>query len=308
MRNQFAKTITKLAEKDSRIVMLSGDIGNRLFNDYKKLAPNRFYNCGIAEANMMTMAAGLALTEMKPVVYTITPFVTTRCLEQIKIDVCYHNLPVVIVGTGSGLSYSNLGATHHSCEDIAIMRAMPNMTIICAADIVEVELGLKAALKMNTPVFLRLGKKNEPVIHQTVPDFVVGKAISLFDGVDVCLIGTGNMVASAIKVKDLLAENKISAQVVSMHTVKPLDTDFLKQCFKKFKLIVTIEEHNVVGGFGSAVAEWFVDNRVKNTDLLRIGLPDQFIHKAGEQKVARQKYGISPIQISEKIKQFIYPA
>jgi transketolase len=301
MRNQFAKTITELAATDQRIVLLSGDIGNRLFNNYKEVAPNRFYNCGVAEANMMSMAAGLALTGMKPVVYTITPFLTTRCLEQIKIDVCYHNLPVVIVGTGSGLSYANLGATHHSCEDIAIMRAMPNMTVVCAADVVEVEYALKAAMDLKTPVYIRIGKKNEPLIHTKKPVFKIGKAIKMKEGKDLCIISTGNMLHPAMEVSTMLSENNYAAQVMSMHTVKPLDEEFLTECFDTFQLVVTLEEHNLVGGFGSAVSEWVVDSSHNGTRLLRIGLPDQFIHKAGEQANARKKHGIDANSIHTKI-------
>lgn len=159
MRNAFAAEITEISATDDKIVLLSGDIGNRLFNSFKEKFSNRFYNCGVAEANMTSMAAGMAACGLKPVTYTITPFNTIRCLEQIRVDVCYHNLPVVIVGVGSGLSYANLGATHHSCEDIALLRVLPNMTVICPADAVEVRLALRAALNYGRPVYIRLGKK-----------------------------------------------------------------------------------------------------------------------------------------------------
>ena len=138
MRNAFASEITKLATEDERVVMLSGDIGNRLFDDYKKRVPKRFFNCGVAEANMISVGAGMASCGLRPVAYTITPFITTRVMEQIRVDVCYHNVPVVIVGVGGGLSYASLGATHHSCEDIAFLRVLPNMIVICPADAVEV--------------------------------------------------------------------------------------------------------------------------------------------------------------------------
>src|SRR6202453_611918 len=153
MRNAFAKKITELAKKDERIVLLSGDIGNRLFDDFKASCPTRFYNCGVAEANMMGMAAGLALSGLRPVCYTITPFLTYRCMEQIRVDVCYHHVPVVIVGTGSGLSYASLGATHHSCEDMGMLRLLPGLSVVAPADEVEVRGSLEAALASKDPCY-----------------------------------------------------------------------------------------------------------------------------------------------------------
>src|SRR5215467_4329085 len=144
MRNAFADELTKLGSEEPCVVMLSGDIGNRLFDKFKDRHPGRFLNCGVAEANMTGVAAGMAMCGLRPVAYTITPFVTTRCLEQIRVDVCYHNLPVTIVGVGAGLSYASLNATHHSCEDVAFLRALPNMSIVCPADPVEVRCSLKA--------------------------------------------------------------------------------------------------------------------------------------------------------------------
>jgi len=306
MRNQFAETMTQLAQEIPELVLLSGDIGNRLFNQYKEVAPKRFYNCGIAEANMITMAAGLAHSGMRPVAYTITPFITTRCLEQIKVDVCYHNLPVILVGTGSGLSYAELGATHHSCEDIAIMRALPNMTVVCAADRLEVQLALQEAVTMNSPVYIRIGKKNEPDIHLDMVDFSIGKGISLQEGKEICLLATGNMVYSALETAKILKQSNIDAQVVSMHTVKPLDHALLSQCFKEKKLIVTLEEHNHIGGFGSAISEWFVDNAEQYVKILRFATPDEFISGAVSQNDAREKLKLTPEAISEKIKDTLW--
>ena len=159
MRNSFATEITKLAYKNKKIVLLSGDIGNRLFDNFRKLNKNRFYNCGIAEACMTGIASGIASSGLLPITYTITPFNTMRCLEQIKLDICYPNLPVIIVGTGSGLSYASLGSTHHSLEDIAILRSIPNINILCPSDPTEVKQLLRDALKIKKPVYIRLGKK-----------------------------------------------------------------------------------------------------------------------------------------------------
>jgi len=193
MRNAFADEITRLGASDPRVVLLSGDIGNKLFDKFKQQAQNRFYNCGVAEANMMSVAAGMALSGLRPVVYTITPFTTTRCFEQIRVDVCYHGAPVVIVGTGAGLSYAELGPTHHSLEDLALLRSLPGMTVFAPCDEVELRLGLRAALRQDHPVYMRIGKKGEPVIHDRQPDFQLGKAITIREGEHVCLISTGNM-------------------------------------------------------------------------------------------------------------------
>lgn len=301
MRNAFAAEITALAAQDERVVLLSGDIGNRLFDRYKAQCDGRFFNCGVAEANMMGMAAGLAMSGLRPVVYTITPFTTTRCLEQIRVDVCYHNVPVTIVGTGAGLSYASLGATHHSCEDIAFLRALPHMTVLCPADAVEVRLAVRAALAHEGPVYIRIGKKGEPVIHQSEPEFVIGQPIVLREGDDVCLLGTGNMLPLALQAADLLDERGLSAQVVSFHTVKPLNEAFLSAVFARFACVATIEEHSVIGGLGGAVAEWLADRASQKARLCRIGTPDEFFHEAGEQEYARHIWGLTSENIAARV-------
>src|ERR1700760_4170007 len=169
MRNAFADELTKIGDDDHRVIMLSGDIGNRLFDAFKDKHPNRFFNCGVAEAKMTGLAAGLAMNGLRPVTYTITPFVTTRCLEQIRVDVCYHDLPVTIVAVGAGLSYASLGVTHHANEDIAFLRALPGMSVVCPGDAHEVRAALRAAVAHDGPVYIRMGKKNEPLVHQDVP-------------------------------------------------------------------------------------------------------------------------------------------
>lgn len=199
MRNAFAAEVTALAAADERVVLLSGDIGNRLFDRFKEQHPERFFNCGVAEANMMSVAAGLALSGLRPVTYTITPFTTTRCLEQIRVDVGYHHAPVTIVGVGGGLSYASLGATHHSCEDIAFLRAIPGMTVLCPGDAMEVRWAMRAALGQDGPVYIRLGKKGEPVIHEAVPSIAIGEALPVRAGDDVCLIVTGNLLPVALE-------------------------------------------------------------------------------------------------------------
>jgi transketolase len=302
MRNAFADELTRLGDADPRVVMLSGDIGNRLFDKFKHAHPSRFFNCGVAEQNMMGVAAGMAMSGLKPVVYTITPFITSRCLEQIRTDACYHDLPVTIVAVGAGLSYAGLGPTHHACEDVAFLRAIPNMVVVCPGDAWEVRGALKAAFMQEKPIYIRMGKKGEPVIHKEVPpDFAIGKAIIIENGKDVGLLSSGTMLPEAIKAARLLAEKGVSACVVSFHTVKPLDEACLAEAFDKFKLVATIEEHTLLGGFGSAVAEWVIDKAVRPKIFLRFGTPDLFFKKSGEQEYAREKLGLAGHQIAERV-------
>jgi transketolase len=301
MRNAFANAVTEMGELYPDLVMLAGDIGNRLFDKFKDKHPSRFYNCGVAEANMTGVASGLAASGLRPITYTITPFNTVRCLEQIRLDICYPNLPVIVVGTGAGLSYAGLGATHHSMEDIALLRTLPNMHVVCPADPVEVRLALKDALRLGRPTYIRLGKKGEPVIHDTEPDFEIGKGIIVRAGSDVAILGVGNMLELALKCANQLQRQGLSTEVISLHTVKPLDDLLLKTLFSERKLVIVLEEHSLIGGAGSAVLEWGNLNRVDLGKLITIGGPDRFLSACGDQKEARELLGLTDEKITGKI-------
>ena len=295
MRNAFAKEVTRLAKEDERIVLLSGDIGNRLFDDFKAVCPDRFYNCGVAEANMIGVAAGLAMNGFRPICYTIAPFVTYRCIEQIRVDLCYHDVPVTIVGTGSGLAYASLGATHHSCEEVGMLRLLPEMVVMAPADSEEVRVTLRAALAQPHPAYIRIGKKGEPDIHTgPLDDFSIGRAILLREGREVSIFASGSTVSLALQAADLLAAEGLTPAVWSFPTVKPLDTLTLRTAFLSDKWVVTLEEHSRLGGLGSAVAEWVSDQVPLNARLLRIGTADSFYHEIGSQKDARQHFGLTP--------------
>jgi len=284
--------------------MLSGDIGNKLFDKFKDAAPDRFFNCGVAEQNMMGVAAGLAMNGLRPVAYTITPFVTTRCLEQIRTDAAYHEVPVTIVAVGAGLAYAGLGPTHHACEDISFLRSIPNMVVIAPGDAWEVRAALRAVMRQDRPAYIRMGKKGEPVVHQgPVESFEIGKALTIVDGDDVCLLSTGNMLPEAVEAGRQLGEKGVSARVMSFHTVKPLDEGFLAEAFRTYRRVVTIEEHSLIGGLGSAVAEWAVDNAVDTRPLMRVGTPDKFFKKSGEQEFAREQLGLAAHQIANRVLQ-----
>ena len=303
MRNAFASEVKELAAEDGRIVLLSGDIGNQLFDGYKEQFPTRFMNCGVAEANMISVAAGMAMGGLRPVVYTITPFITTRCMEQIRVDICYHNMPVVLVGVGGGLSYAELGATHHSCEDIAFMRMLPGMTVICPGDALEVRQAIRAALRHDGPLYIRLAKRGEPLVHEQAPEFVIGKGITVRSGDDVCLLSTGNLLPTVVEAAENLGKIGVSAQVVSYHTVKPLDEQLLSEAFSRFTVVATVEEHSVLGGLGGSVAEWLADQSPQRARLLRVGTADMFLHEAGGQDYARQHFGLTPEAIAKEMLQ-----
>jgi len=243
----------------------------------------------------------MAFCGLRPITYTIAPFTTTRCLEQIRVDVCYHNLPVIIAGVGAGLGYAANGPTHQSCEDIALLRALPNMTVICPADPCEVRLALRAAMHHDGPAYLRLGKKGEPSVHPEPPDFAIGKAIIVRRGADVCLLATGTILPVVLSAADVLAEAGISAQVVSYHTVKPLDEPTLAGAFSRFALVATVEEHSRIGGLGGSVAEWLADQSPQRGRLQRFGTGDYFLHEAGGQNYARERFGLTAPAIAEAV-------
>lgn len=291
MRNAFADEVTQLAQADSRVVLLSGDIGNRLFDRLRAARPEQFFNCGIAEQNMMGVAAGMGLSGLRPIVYTITPFTTIRCLEQIKIDVGYHNSPVIIVGTGSGLSYASLGPTHHSLEDFAIFRAIPNLQVLAPWDAKSLRACLRMAIESSIPTYIRIGKKGETDLSgdQAVP--AIGNGLCLQPGTQVCILATGTVSSEAALAVKTLAEQGISAQLVLIHTIKPFSELAIVTLLNRFDALVTVEEHSKVGGFGESVLNLIARNGLqKRVEVL--GASDQFMPVVGSQEYARQYFEI----------------
>tara|TARA_S200000501_G_C20866012_1_gene761965 strand:- start:2160 stop:3080 length:921 start_codon:yes stop_codon:yes gene_type:complete len=305
MRSLFANQITSLAKVNKNIVLLSGDIGNRMFDDFKDFAPDRYINCGIAEANMMSVAAGLSLCGLRPFIYTITPFITTRCLEQVKIGVAYHNSNVVIVGTGSGLSYGELGPTHHSLEDIAIMRSIPDIRILAPADSQELKSQLLETLSLKGPTYIRIGKKGEPNLFNDKNELGIGRANLICKGTDYIIFCIGPIANEALIASNKLKSAGISLAVVTMSSVRPLDKCFLEKMINKgFKKWFTLEEHGIIGGLGSTILEWISDeNYNKVVDLKRFGAPDKFIHKLGNQSYLRKQLKLDAQSIIDFITQ-----
>lgn len=306
MRNAFAAELEALGRERDDIVLLSGDIGNRMFDRFKQENDDRFFNCGVAEANMIGVAAGMAMSGLRPVVYTIVPFVTARCLEQIRVDVCYHRQPVVIVGVGGGLAYANLGATHHACEDIAMMRSLPGMQVVCPADPLETRAALRAAVASPSPTYLRIGKKGEPTLYaDALDDFAIGSAIARSDpGADVTLLACGAVLSTVEQAAAVLRAEGLDCGVASVPTVKPLDESFLNRVFAASRIVCTVEEHSRIGGFGAAVAEWFADQPDRpRASLLRIATPDAFFRRTGSPQFARQQLGLTPEGVCAQVRE-----
>lgn len=255
MRNTFVNALCDLAEQDERVWLLCGDLGYSVLERFSERFPNRYVNMGVAEQNMVGVAAGLALSGKVVFTYSIANFPVMRCLEQLRNDVCYHNLNVKTVAVGGGLAYGTHGYTHHGVEDIAVMRTLPNMVVLAPGDPVEARLATQALLAHDGPGYLRLGKGGEANIHQEAPEFQIGRALLLRDGGDVTIIATGAILAEAVAAADLLASKGIQATLLSMPSIQPFDTVAVLHAASRTPLIVTVEEHRLVGGLGSVVAE-----------------------------------------------------
>jgi len=300
MRNAFIRGLTALAETDPSVVFLTADLGYKIFDDFAARFPGRFMNVGVAESNMIGVAAGLAMGGYRPFVYSIAPFATLRCFEQIRNDVCYNHVPVTVVGVGGGYSYGPNGPTHHALEDIAAMRSLPNMRVVCPGDPLETELAVKAIGAHREPTYLRLGRAGDPVVHREPPQFRIGEAMTVRRGSDCTLISTGGMLPVALEAAELLSDD-VSCRVVNMHTVKPLDEVTLSNCCRETEALFTVEEHSRIGGLGSAVSEWLADNDLQ-FPLHSFGTRDSFTHNSGSQEYMRHDQELSAPQIARRIR------
>jgi transketolase len=302
MRKNLAATITRLTEKNKNIYLVTGDTGFKVFDDFKEKFPHNYLNSGLCEAAMTGLAAGMAIQGKTVFTYGIAPFVTLRCLEQIKLDICYQNLPVIITGVGQGIIYGASGPTHHAITDISCMSAMPNITVICPADPIEAGQAGEALVKQQTPAYLRLGKTGEPNLYTTRPEFQIGKAVkmSIPPDTDIAICATGNMVERALIVKNILSVRGFTPSVYNFHTIKPMDNDCLLYISKTSKLIVTMEEHNIFNGFGAIIASKICEFN-KNCEFLKIGIEDIFPENCGSYEWMTEKLALSPNIIAEKI-------
>lgn len=280
MRDAFVVKLAECAVVDENIFLLSGDMGYKYLDPFALSFPDRFLNMGIAEANMIGFAAGLAHCDKKAFVFTIVPFLTMRAFEQIRVDICISALAVHLVGVGGGFSYGYLGPTHHSIEDIALMRALPNMHVIVPCDPVESQLATQAVINLNKPSYIRLGRGKEPVLLGAVQNFEIGRGVILRQGKDATLIACGPILQQIILAADMLMQQGIACSVINMHTIKPLDIALITEYAEKTPIMLTLEEHSIIGGLGSAVAECIAQLNCKPR-LKIMGVQDVYTHEVG---------------------------
>jgi transketolase len=308
MRKVFNKTLVECARKDSRIHLVLADIGYGEIEPFARSFPERYMNCGVMEQNMTGVACGIAMEGNIAVTYSIANFPTLRCLEQIRNDVCYHNANVKIVIIGGGVSYGPLGISHHSTEDIAIMRALPNMVVLAPCDKREAEAATRAMLAYEGPVYFRCGYVGEKDIHHGTIDFQIGRSIEVEQGDDCCVIFSGPLGYEVQKAVLALREEGIRARLISMHTIKPIDRGAIVRAAKETGNILTVEEHNLSGGLGSAVAEVLADEGCLDVRFKRMALPDVFVHEVGSQQWLRDQYGLGLEDVKREIRSLLAPA
>lgn len=291
MRTAFIETLCEIADRDDRVWLLTGDLGYSVLEPFAARFPDRYVNVGVAEQNMIGVAAGLAHSGKMPFVYSIANFPTLRCFEQIRNDVCYHQGNVKIVAVGGGFAYGPQGYTHHGIEDLGVMRLLPNMTVVAPGDPLETRCATLAVAAHGGPCYLRLGKAQEPIVHESTPPFELGKALVVRQGHDVTLISTGGMLQECLEVALRLEVHGIDTRVLSMHTVKPLDRRAVLRAARETRCIVTVEEHRITGGLGSAVAEVLAEERLRLPCFHRHGVPDEVYHEIGSQAHLRRMAG-----------------
>ena len=291
MRTGFIEALLEEARARPDVMLLTGDLGFSVVERFMAELPEQFVNAGVAEQNMTSLAAGMALMGKTVFTYSIANFPTLRCLEQIRNDVCYHGYPVRIVSVGGGFTYSTQGYTHHGVEDIGVMRTLPGMTVIAPGDPQEAMRATRALCDFPGPAYLRLGKAGEPGVHAGTIDFVIGKAIEVAAGSDVTLVSTGGMLVHSMETAEALRKDGISTRVVSMHTVKPLDVDAIRKALAETKVVVTVEEHNVGSGLGAAVAQVVALHEGPRAKFRMFGLPDEHYDRVGSLSYLRELMG-----------------
>ncbi len=301
MRDTFVKTLIEIAKDNKDIELVTGDLGFGVLKPYWEQIPDQFTNAGIAEQNMTSMAAGMALEGKTVFTYSIGNFPTIRCLEQIRNDCAYHEANVKIVCVGGGFVYGSLGMSHHATEDLALLRALPNVVVMAPGDLVEAECATRAIANYPGTCYLRLGRGGEKRIHDKIENFQIGKAIKIQDGEKVAIFSTGAIFEEVKEAAEILKDKGINPSIYTFPTVKPIDKEVIKYCGENFDYIVTVEEHNIVGGFGSAVSEVLSELKNKKAVLVRIGLNDTYSSIVGSQKYLRDQYGMSANKISQKI-------
>lgn len=304
-RNAYGEALVELAEKYPQLVVLDADLsGATMTKNFSKAYPDRFFNCGIAEANMTDIAAGMSTCGLKPFTNTFAVFAAGRAYEMVRNSIAYPHLNVTVVGSHGGISVGEDGATHQCIEDFALMRVIPGMTVVCPCDGNEMKLAVEALINYEGPAYLRLERPSTEIITDEIPGykFELGKGAVLKDGSDVTVIACGINVPMAMKAAEMLAAEGISARVIDMHTIKPLDTDLVLKAAKETGCIVTSEEHNVIGGLGAAVCEYLAE--AYPVPVVRHGVEDSF-GRSGTYSAVLEYFGITAEIIAEKAKKAI---
>lgn len=302
MRDTFVRTLIEIAKTDRNVILVTGDLGFGVLNPFIKELPGQYINAGISEQNMTAMATGLALEDKIVFTYSIGNFPTLRCLEQIRNDCAYHQANVKIVSVGGGFAYGALGMSHHATEDISIMRALPNVSIFCPGDQVEAEWATKAIYSQPGTCYLRLGRGGGKQIHlQTPPNIEIRKAVQIQNGEKIAIFSTGDILDEVMNANDMLKKQNITLAIYSFPTVKPIDQETIQQCANHYKYIVTIEENNIIGGFGGAVAEVIAECNQLKAKLIKIGINDQYASIVGTQSYLREINHMNSQSIVDRI-------
>ena len=289
LRTAFIDTLRELARIDDRIFLLTADMGYSVFETFRDEFPDRFLNTGIAEQNAISIAAGLASRGKIVFVYSIIPFVTMRCFEQVRLDLAYNFMNVKLVGVGAGLTYGPLGSSHHALEDIAIMRSLPDMTVLCPGDPIETRELIKRSFEYKGPVYIRLGKNGEPKIHPDETRIEIGKSITVLEGNDLALITTSNMLETGKKWVEEWKQDGVNVSLISMPSLKPFDSSTVKNLIDKEIPIITLEEHSIIGGLGSIISQ-VIATTGKPVKFQQIGINDKFSHVVGGHEFQRKKF------------------
>ena len=293
MRNTCLECVYQLAKIDDRVIFVGSDLGPGLLDEMKAEFPDRWYMEGISEQNIIGVAAGLAMEGYIPYVNTIATFITRRCFEQVALDACLHNLPIRLIGNGGGLVYAPLGPTHLAIEDVAIMRSLPNMTVVVPADADEMKRFMPKTLNHSGPIYIRLAKGGDPIVSRDEDNFEIGQSIVLRETEDVLIVANGIMVELGLQAAQALSDKGIKCGVMNFHTVKPLDAEAIFRELKNARLLLTIEEHTLIGGLGSAVLEAFADKGIQSPQFVRMGIPDKFSEDYGSQQSLLKSYGLT---------------
>lgn len=302
MRRAFAETLCTLAAARDDIVLVYGDLGFSVLEVFRERFPGRSFNAGVAEQNMMGMAAGMASAGKTVLTYSIANFATTRCLEQFRNDACYHRLPVIAVSVGAGVAYGSQGYTHHGIEDIGFTRTLPHVAVVSPGDALEAQWALRHLVARGGPACLRLGKGGEPQVHAAIPDALFGAALTLRPaGRDVTILAHGAPLAEAIAAAQTLADRGADAGLLSMPVVEPLDLRAVEMAARTSRLLVTVEEHVPEAGFGGAVAEVLAGLHSPRARLLRAGIARNGGWEAGDQVELRRRNGLDAAGLAARI-------